>query len=101
MGNERYNVWVWILCIVVTENYAIWLKDFGESNLGVIENSLMSLGSQKENVSNKENSPSHPWLYEWKVPKTDQEIQLKPFKIWWTKSKVQTESILISTRAHI
>ena len=27
----------------------------GESNLGVIENSLMSLGDQKENVSNNEN----------------------------------------------
>ena len=25
----------------------------GESNLGVIENSLMSLGGQKDNVSNK------------------------------------------------
>ena len=51
---------------MVRENYAIWLKNFvywereGESNLGVIENSLMSLQGQKENVSNKENSPSHP-----------------------------------------
>ena len=33
---------------------------FIESNLGVIENSLMSLGDQKENVSDKVNSPSHP-----------------------------------------
>ena len=32
----------------------------GESNLGVIDNSLMSLQGQKENVSNKETSPSHP-----------------------------------------
>ena len=32
----------------------------GESNLGVTENSLMSLQGQKENVSNKENSPSDP-----------------------------------------
>ena len=29
----------------------------GESNLAVTENSLMSLGGQKENVSNKVNSP--------------------------------------------
>ena len=29
----------------------------GESNLRVIENSLMSLGGQTENVSNKENPP--------------------------------------------
>ena len=29
----------------------------GESDFGVIENSLMSLQGQKENVSNKENSP--------------------------------------------
>ena len=39
---------------------AIWLKHFvywGESNLGVIENSYFLWG-QKENVSNKENSPS-------------------------------------------
>ena len=48
------------------ENYAIWLKNFAyggggeESNLVVIENSLMSLQGQKENVSNKENSPIHP-----------------------------------------
>ena len=33
---------------------------WGESNLVVIENSFMSLRGQKENVSNKENSPSHP-----------------------------------------
>ena len=32
----------------------------GDSNLGVVENSLMSLQGQKENVSNKENSPFHP-----------------------------------------
>ena len=32
----------------------------GESNLAVTENSLTSLGGQKENVSNKENSPTHP-----------------------------------------
>ena len=47
-------------CTLVRENYAIWLKHFvywGESNLVVIENSLMSLRGQKENVSNKENSP--------------------------------------------
>ena len=31
-----------------------------ESNLAVIENSLMSLQDQKENVSNKESSFSHP-----------------------------------------
>ena len=31
----------------------------GESNLGVIENSLMSLPGQKENVSIEENSPSN------------------------------------------
>ena len=24
MENEKYNVWVWILCTVVRENYAIW-----------------------------------------------------------------------------
>ena len=85
MENQRYNVWVWILCFIVRENYTIWLKKFvywgreGESNLGVIENSLMSLQGQKENVSNKESSPSHPWLYERKVPKSDQNIQFKPF----------------------
>ena len=41
-------------------NYAIWLKHFvywEKSNFGVTENSLMSLGGQKENVSNKVNSP--------------------------------------------
>ena len=46
-------------CTLVRENYAIWLKHsvyWGESNLVVIENSLMSLRGQKENVSNKENS---------------------------------------------
>ena len=32
----------------------------GESDLGIIENSLMSLRGQKENVLNKENSPSRP-----------------------------------------
>ena len=83
MENERSNVWVWILCIVVRENYAIWFKHFvygRESSLGVIKNSLMSLRGQKENVTNKENSSSHPWLYEWKVPKTDQDIQFEPLK---------------------
>ena len=76
----------------------------GESNLGVIENSLMSLGDQKENVSNNENCP---WLYEWRVPKSDQDMQFKP-KIWLSKSTVQaqsriikTESIPVSTRAEI
>ena len=41
----------------------MWLKHFvylEQSNLGVIENSLISLGGQKENVSTKVNSPSHP-----------------------------------------
>ena len=33
---------------------------WGESNLAAIENNLMSLGAQKGNVSNKENSPTHP-----------------------------------------
>ena len=33
---------------------------WGKSDLGVIENSLMSLGGQIENVSSKVNSPSHP-----------------------------------------
>ena len=45
---------------MVRENYAIWLKHivyWGESDLGIIENSLMSLRGQKENVLNKENSP--------------------------------------------
>ena len=47
MENERSNVWVWILWIVIRGNYAIWLKHFvywGKSDLGVTENSLMSLG---------------------------------------------------------
>ena len=51
MENERSNVWVWILWIVIRENYAIWLKHFvywGKSNLAVTENSLMSLGVRKK-----------------------------------------------------
>ena len=57
--------------------------------MGVIENSLMSWRGQRENVSIEENSPSDPWLYGWKVPKTDQDIQFKPFKIWLSKSTIQ------------
>ena len=48
-----------------------------KSNLGVTENSLMSLGGQKENVSNKVNSPPiRDFMNE-----RDQDIQFKPFKI--------------------
>ena len=81
MENERSNVWVWILWIVIIGNYAIWLKHFvywEKSNLGVTENSLMSLGGQKENVSNKVNSPPiRDFMNE-----MYQDIQFKPFKIW-------------------
>ena len=48
--------------------------------MGVIENSLMSFRGQKENVSIEENSSSDPWLYGWKVPKTNQDIQLNLLK---------------------
>ena len=107
MENERPNVWVWILWIVIRGNYAIWLEHFvywGKSNLGVTENSLMSLGGQKENVSNKVNSPPiRDFMNE-----RYQDIQFKPFKIWLSKSTVQaqsriikTESIPVSTRAEI
>ena len=44
------------LCYSAKKNFVYW----GESNLGVIGNSLTSLQGQKGNVSNKENSPSHP-----------------------------------------
>ena len=48
-----------------------------ESNLGVTENSLMSLGGQKENVSNKVNSPPiRDFMNE-----RYQDIKFKPFKI--------------------
>ena len=50
-------------CTLVRENYAIWLKHYvywRESNLVVIENSLMSLQGQKENVSNKDPPPAPP-----------------------------------------
>ena len=91
----------------MTENYVIWLKHFvywGKSNLGVTENSLMSLGGQKENVSNKVNSPPiRDFMNE-----RYQDIKFKPFKIWLSKSTVQaqsriikTESIPVSTRAEI
>ena len=50
---------------------------FYKSNLGVTENSLLSLGSQKENVSNKVNSP--PILAF--MNERFQDIQFKPFKI--------------------
>ena len=44
-------------------NYAIWLKHFaywGESNLVVIENSIMSLLGQKKLYQIKKTPPSHP-----------------------------------------
>ena len=49
----------------------------GSQILGVTENSLMSLGGQKENVSNKVNSrPIRDFMNE-----RYQDIQFKPFKI--------------------
>ena len=53
------------------EFYALWKERImlfgsdtlfigGESSFGVIKDSLMSLRAQKENVTNKESSPSHP-----------------------------------------
>ena len=65
---------------MIRENYVIWLKHFvygGKSNLGVNENSLMSLGGQKENVSNKVNSPPIRDL----MNERYQDIKFKPFKI--------------------
>ena len=44
---------------------------------GSLENSLMSLGGQKENVSNKVNSP----LIRDFMNERYQDIQFKPFKI--------------------
>ena len=35
-----------------------------ESDLGVIEKILMSLGGQKENVSNKKTPPTHDFMSE-------------------------------------
>ena len=72
--------------------------------MGVTENSLMSLGGQKENVSNKVNFPPiRDFMNE-----RYQDIQFKPFKIRLSKSTVQaqshiikTESIPVSTRAKI
>ena len=91
----------------MTENYVIWLNHFvywGKSNLGVTENSLMFLGGQKENVSNKVNSPPiRDFMNE-----RYHHIKFKPFKIWLSKSTVQalsriikTEFIPVSTRAEI
>ena len=60
--------------------FSIWLKHFvyrGKSNLGVTENSLMSLVGQKENVSNKVNSPPIRHF----MNERYQDIQVKPFKI--------------------
>ena len=48
-----------------------------EVKFGVTENSLMSLGGQKENVSNKVNSP----LIRNFMNERYQDIQFKPFKI--------------------
>ena len=65
---------------MIRRNYAIWLKHFvysGKSNLGATENSLMSLGGQKENVSNKVNCP----LIRDFMNERYQDIQFKPFKI--------------------
>ena len=64
----------------------------------------MSLGVQKENVSNKVNSPPiRDFMNE-----RYQDIKFKPLKIWLSKSTVQvqsrivkTESILVSIRAEI
>ena len=92
---------------MIRENYVIWLKHFvygGKSNLGVTENSLMSLGGQKENVSNKVNSPPiRDFMNE-----RYQDIKFKPFKIGLSKSTIQaqsriikTESIPVSTRTEI
>ena len=72
--------------------------------MGVAETSLMSLGGQKENVSNKVNSPPvRDFMNE-----RYQDIQFKPFKVGFLKSTVQaqsriikTESIPVSTRAEI
>ena len=50
---------------------------FTLSNLGVTENSLMSLGGQKENVSNKVNSSSIRDF----ITERYQDIQFNPFKI--------------------
>ena len=69
-----------------------------------LENSLISLGGQKENVSNKVNSPPiRDFMNE-----RYQDIKFKPFKISLSKSTVQaqsriikTESIPVSTRAEI
>ena len=62
---------------MIRGNYAIWLKHFDKSNFGVTENSLMSLGGQKENVSNKVNFPPiRDFMNE-----RYQDIQFKPFKI--------------------
>ena len=65
---------------MIRGNYAIWLKHFvyrGKSNLGVTENNLMSFGGEKENVSNKVNSP----LIRDFMNEMYQDIQFKPFKI--------------------
>ena len=48
-----------------------------EVNLGVTQNSLMSLGGQKENVSNKVNSPPIRDF----INERYQDTQFKPFKI--------------------
>ena len=64
----------------------------------------MSLGCQKENVSNKVNSPPiRDFMNE-----RYQDIPFKPFEIWLLKSTIQaqsritkTESIPVSTRAEV
>ena len=65
---------------MIRGNYATWLKHSvyrGKSNLGVTENSLMSLGGQKENVSNKVNCPPIRDF----INERYQDIQFKLFKI--------------------
>ena len=63
----------------------------------VTENSLMSLGNQKENVSNKVNSPPiRDFMNE-----RYQDIQLSKSTVQAQSRIIKTESIPVSTRAEL
>ena len=53
---EFYATWRGSIVLFGSNTFFV----YGRSQLGVIQNSLMSLGGQEENVSNKESCPDPP-----------------------------------------
>ena len=85
---------------MVKGNYAIWLKHlvyWEESNLGVIENSLMSLVGQKKMYQTKKTSPPIRDFMNERSLKLNKIFNLNLLNL--SKSPVQAQSHIIKTRS--